>query len=316
MMDNRRRLVGGLLVLVLLISSRALANDSLLDKRRARIDTMSVVEKENLRRNYQRFLELEEGDRQKLRDLQAQISTGSDSERLSSVMRIYHQWLQSLTAGERLPLLDLPADQRVRAIKKLIERQERDRFQSLEQMSLSVKDREAIIDWLSALAFDRLPMREQNRLRAINQPLRRRGEIMSSFRHRSSGMNELRFLERLKPTIEDRQKLVKELSAAAQDAIAAVKDDTEKTRLVQSWVNATIMSRRGNRPRVSPDALEAFLADLDAAERDYLNNLPPDRKREELEQLYMRNRIRRPGDQRGPRGGPFGPPPRRRGPID
>ena len=312
-MDSRLRLVGGL-ILVLLVASPAQANDTL-DKRRARIDAMSAVEKENLRRNYHRFLELDDGERQKLRELHAQISTGSESERLSSVMRIYHQWLQSLTAGERLPLLELPADQRVRAIKKLIERQERSRFQSLVQMSLSVKDREAIIDWLSALAFDRLPMGEQNRLRAMNQPLRRRGEIMSAFRHRSSGMSELRFLDRLKPTIEDRKELVKNLSAAAQDAIAAVKDDAEKTRLVQSWVNAIIMSRRGNRPRVSPEALEIFLTDLDATERDYLNNLPPDRKREELEQLYMRNRMRRPGNQRGPRG-PFGSPPRRRGPIE
>jgi len=313
-MDSRQRLVAAL-ILVLLVCSPAPADDTLLDNRRARIDTMSVVEKERLRRNYDRFLELDEAERQELRDLHNQIATGSESERLSSVMRLYHQWLQSLTAGERLPLLRLPAEQRIQAIKKLIERQERDRFQSLVQMKLSIEDREAITDWLAALAFERLPTREQIRLRAINQPFRRRGEIMSAFRFRSNGMSELRFLERLKPTDEDRKALINRLSAAAQKTIADAKDDDEKKRMVQSWVNAAIYSRRGNRPRVAPEALDEFLANLDAVERDYLNNLPPHRKREELGQLYMRNRFRRPGEQRGPRGS-FGPPRRRGGGIE
>ena len=120
----------GMVILVLLVCSRGQAGEKLFDERRAHIASMSVAEKEHLRRNYERFLGLDEGERQNLRDLHAKIATGSEKERLSSVMRLYHQWLRSLTAGERLPLLELPADQRVRAIKKLIERQERDRFQS------------------------------------------------------------------------------------------------------------------------------------------------------------------------------------------
>jgi len=309
---NRGFSLVGTMILVLFASSRAQAGDTLLVQRRAHIGSMSAVEKENLRRNYQRFLELDDDERQKLRDLHAQITTGSERERLSSVMRLYHQWLQSLTAGERLQLLDLPADQRVRAIKKLIERQERDQFQALVQKSLSVEDREAITDWLAALALQRLPLGEQQRLRAMHQPLRRRMEIMAVFRRRTSGMNDVRFLERLKPSSEDRKKMVAGLSQSAQDTIAALKDESEKKRLIQSWVNAAIFSRRGNRPKVAIEALDEFFANLDAAERDYLNNLPPDRKSEELEQLYMRNRMRRFGDPRGK----FGPPPRRRGGVD
>jgi hypothetical protein len=303
------------MILVLLVCSRGQAGDKLLDERRTHIETMSAVEKEHLRRNYDRFLDLDEREREKLRDLQAKIATGSESERLSSVMRLYHQWLKSLTAGERLPLLSLPAEQRIQAIKRLIERQERDRFQSLVKASLSVEDLRAIFEWLAELALDKLPIHEQMRLRSINQPLRRRGEIMSSFRHRPGGMSESRLLERLKPSIEDRRKLVKRLSQAAQDVIAAAKDDLEKRQLIQEWVNAALDSRRSNRPRVAPEALDGFYADLDASERDYLDNLPPDRKRQELEQLFLRNRNRRPGESRGPRG-PFGSPPRRRGGVD
>ena len=309
---NRGFSLIGTMILILLVCWRAQASDKLLAQRRAHINSMSTVERENLRRNYQRFLELDDAERQKLRDLHAKIATGSERERLSSIMQLYHQWLQSLTAGERLQLLDLPADQRIRAIKTLIERQERDRFQALVQKSLKVEDREAIIDWLAELALERLPPGERARLRAIHQPLRRRMEILSAFRRRTSGMNDNRFLERLKPSTEDRRELLARLSESARDTIAAVKDDPEKRQLIQSWVNAVLFSRRGNRPKVAREALDEFFANLDAAERDYLNNLPPDRKREELEQLYMRNHMRRPGDPRGT----FGPFPRRRGRID
>ena len=309
---NRGFSLVGTMILVLFASSQAQAGDTLLAQRRAHIESMSAVEKENLRRNYQRFLELDEDERQKLRDLHAKITTGSERERLSSVMRLYHQWLKSLTAGERLQLLDLPADQRLRAIKRLIERQERDQFQALVQKPLSVKDREAIMDWLAVLALERLPPGEQQRLRAIHQPMRRRMEIMAVYRRRTSGMNDVRFLERLKPSSEERKELVARLSQSAQDTIVALKDDSEKKRLIQGWVNAAIFSRRGNRPKIDIEALDEFFTNLDAAERDYLNNLPPDRKRKELEQLYMRNRMRRYGDPRGT----FGPPPRRRGGVD
>lgn len=296
----------------LLVGVGASVVDEVLAQRRARIGSMTAAEKEELRRNYPRFTQLDQRERQELRDLHEEIATSPDSERLTSVMRLYHEWLQSLTAGERLQLLDLPADQRMRAIKQLIERQERDRFQALVQKTLSVEDREAIVDWLAELALKHLPAGEQQRLAAIDQPLRRRMEIMAAFRRRADGMNDARFWERLKPTVENRSELVARLSPSAQDTIAATKDDSEKRLLVQSWVNAAIFSRRGSRPSVPQEALDEFFANLDAADKDYLNNLPPDRQREELEQLFMRHRLRRPGDSRPP----LGPNIRRRGPLD
>ena len=311
---GRRMAIGLLVAIGLVVPAAAVvrANDASLAERRQRVDAMSVREKEDLRKKYERFIRLEPAQRQQLRDLHANIAASPDRERLTSVMLLYHEWLQSLTAGERLQLLELPADQRVRAIKKLIERQEREKFQTLVQKSLSVEDREAIFDWLAELALQRLPPGEQQRLRAIGHPGRRRGEILMVYRRRSGGINDVRFLDRLQPTAEERQQLVGRLSQSAQDMIAAVKDDPEKKRLVQSWVNAAFFSRRGSPLRVSPQALGEFFQDLEAGEKDYLNNLPPDRKRVELEQLYMRRSVRRPGDPRAT----FGPASRRRGGIE
>ncbi len=283
--------------------------DAVMAQRRAYVESLSPAEKDDLRRNQQRFSQLDEAGRQKLRDLHAEISTNSNRDRLTSVLRLYHQWMQSLTAGERLELMALPADQRIKAIKKLIERQERERFQELAQKPLSVQDREAIVDWLAELALRKLPAVEQARLRAIEPPLRQRMEVMAVFRRRTGGISGTHFLERLDPTTADQQALMQQLSRPAQNAIAAANSDAEKRRLVQSWVNAAILSRRENRPMLAKPTLDAFLESLDAAEKDYLNNLPPDRKREELERLYWRSGLRRPGEFRPP----FGPKRRRGG---
>lgn len=292
------------LILLQLVGTLATAADRTLDQRRAHVESLSSQEKEKLRRNFQRFMQLDPEQREQLRQLHARIAQSPNRERLLAVMQQYHQWTQSLTAGERMQLANLPVDQRVRAIKKLIERQERDQFQTLVQKTLSLEDREAIIDWLAELAMRRLPYGEQQRLRAIDQPMRRRMEIMAMFRRRSAGMFDSRFLDRLKPNAQDREALAQKLSPQAQATIAAAKGDPEKIKLVQSWVSAAIFSRRGNRPDISPEVLEAFFRQLDPAEKDYLNNLPPDRKREELEQLFIRNRMRRMGDPRPPNSRP------------
>ena len=123
-------------------------------------------------------------------------------------------------------------------------------------------------------------------------------------------MNDMRFLERIKPTAEDRRQLVARLSQPAQDTIAAAREDMEQKRLIHSWVNAAVFSRRGNQPHVAKEVLDEFFAGLDAAEKDYLNNLPPDRKRQQLQWLYMR--MRRPGEARPA----FAPKNRRRGGLD
>lgn len=305
----RQFMLAAAIAAVVFAGAVARGGDDVLTQRRARVSSMSTAEKENLRRNYERFTQLDGAARQELRNLHSEIAASPDRERLTSVMRLYHEWLQTLSASERLQLLDLPADQRVRAIKKLIERQEREKFQTLVQRSLTVEDREVMVDWLAELALKQLPPGEQQRLRAIDQPLRRRMETLAVFRRRMGGMNDGRFLERLKPSVEDRRELIARLSQPAQEALAAARDDPEKRMLIQNWVNAALFSRRGNRPGVAPEELDGFFANLDAAERDYLDNLPPDRKRDELEQLYLRSRMRRPGDPRPP----LGPNNRRRG---
>jgi len=310
---------------LLMVGPSVRADDQSLAQRRAYVESLTAAQKEALRRNQQRFEQLDEGRRQQLSELQMAISTSPERDRLQSIMRLYHQWMRRLTAGERLELLALPAEQRVRAIKRIIERQERDQFQELVQKSLSVEDREIIIDWLMELALRQLPEDEQQRLRAIEPLMRRRMEIMANVRRRPDGMNDSRFLERLNPTAADRETLTKRLSQSAQNMITAAKDDPEKRRLVQGWINAAIFSRRGDRPSVTLSTLDEFFESMDPAEKDYFNNLPPDRKRDELEQLYLRSRVRRPGAPRpgelrpgAPRPGdprpPFGPGSRRRGP--
>ncbi len=290
------------LMLASSLAAEELPTGEQMERRRARVAAMSAAEKEKLRRNHQRFAKLKNAQREELRDLYETVFEGPEQQRLAPLLRLYHAWMQSLPAGERLQLLALPADERVRAIKDLVQKQERERFQALVEKSLSVQDRDAIINWLAELALERLPLSEQQRLRLIEQPLRQRTEIMSLFRRRIGGSNDARFLERLNPTAAERQALIDRLSAPAQATINAAKDDPEKRELIQRWISAAIFSRLGNRPRIPPEMLEAYFDGLDAEDQDYLNNLPPDRKEVELERLFLRSRGRRPGSFFPPQG--------------
>jgi len=252
-----------------------------------------------LKTNFERFESLDPADREQLRQLHRDLQAEPDSERLTEVMLRYHDWLRRLTPGERAMLKSLPVEQRVGAIQRILERQERDRFLELARNSLTPADQEAILDWMTQLAYDQLPAADRERLDRIENARIRGGATMLALRRLAASHGDPVVLDRLRPNTRQVAQLVERLSPQAQRVLEETRGEQDKRRLMFDWMNAAFLSRL----RVSPgqEVPPQFFERLDPDQRAFLENLPPDQMQTELERIYLRSRAKRLNEGRHPR---------------
>ena len=99
--------------------------DETMDQRRARLEKMSSLEKDELLRNHKRLEQLKLEQQKQLRDLEQQLANDPQGDRLRKVMLQYHEWLRALPSAERADLLSLKSDEeRIARIKSMLEKQE------------------------------------------------------------------------------------------------------------------------------------------------------------------------------------------------
>lgn len=308
-------LAAGLIGFGIAAGPRALAMESESEQaRRERVEEMTMEEKEELRQKQERFVSLSQQEQDRIRKLHDELTTRDDADKLRAVLERYHAWLATLSSAERAELLSLPADQRLDRIKKMMAKQEDDRFKKEVSDKLTSEDREAIMKWLLAFAeehrqeiLDALPVERR-------PPASDRWPLMFTML-RAWGTGELNVP---RPQPDDVQKLIDALSPTAQETIKGVRDPQKRMEVAQRWIRAAFESRRWRSPPpVSRDELRKFYVEkLSAAERERLEALSPEEMQQALQRTYYEHQFRgrgfgpggpgspgRGGGSGGPRGG-------------
>ena len=230
-------------------------------------------------------------------------------------MRGYSDWLRALPSRERMELMNLPTTERVERIRSLMEAQERQRFEELFGSKLQFSDQKVLFDWVHRLVqrdetriMQQLTPRERQQLVRVENTTQRRLMMAMFYRWRSG---EVRLFELLQPTEDDIKQLATQLSPLARDTLASVRDVKEREQLIQRWTRAVLDSRA--RPPLGKEELQRFLQeDIAPEQRAYLENLPRERMRIELQRMYFRHRFNGPG-RPGSRSAPFPNPAGKRG---
>lgn len=253
---------------------------------RTRIESLSAEELEQLRRNQERFEKMPPPEQQRIRELHAKLQKHEQAEHLQGVMKRYSSWLRSLPAGQRAELLSLSGRERVKKIEELMRRQEQERFLRLAADQLTPADHTALLKWVRSLAISR----RETLIAEI--PQRYRDDFERGSKLRQEGMltfTLLRNPQDLKVTPDEFQGLLESLSDAAKKTLENAGAMDKKTRLVREWVRfAAISQMRFRQPRepVPQEKLTEFYQSLDHRQREYLNSLPSDRMKRELETMY------------------------------
>jgi hypothetical protein len=249
------------------------------------LSRMSPVEREQLLRNRDRFERLSPQEQQKLRDLHATISADPASDRLKQVMLQYHEWLMSLPSGQRIEILESPPEERIKQIRSIRRREGRQRFSELGARELQASDRDAIASWFYELLRDReqvLALLSPDLRRRLNRmnPNSRRRAIMQAIRRRVGSDRSI--LKRLEITAAERLDLSRQLSAKARRSLNTAR---EQDALLRRWIVAALFSEHA--PQIDPAELRQFRQSLDSRNKDYLETLPRERMRRELQRMYL-----------------------------
>jgi hypothetical protein len=281
--------------------SAALDSDSP-QRRLAQIEAMSETEKEELRVKKERFDRLSKEEQDRLRQLYRDIHQETDAEKLQRIMVRYGEWLKSLPIDQRAELAGLAPQERLQRIKKILEMQERQRFQELVYRKLSPKDYEVIKQWFGELVVrnmkslgSKLPPEVLDEFARKPDPVDALFEIV---RYRRDTLKEanLRSFDIVEITDKDIATLSGQLSPEARKTLEEAASNNDRLNAVKYWVFAATISRRFQ--RVSDEQLRRFMAErVDKSTRDWLENLPRDQMLNHLRRMYYTDNFRgREGD--------------------
>ncbi len=293
-------------------------------QRRLRIEKMTPAQKEELRRKHQRFIDFEPAERQRLQELQRQISQDRNAAQLRRVMKNYCRWLSTLKPYDRAELLDMEPSDRIQRIKEL-RKKEAERPKR--------EDIEGVLRWMSKYAAEH----EDQIIRAIPEHRRTDIEELDKEKRRRVAMFSIMMRLRQRPRpgsppsqtvpLQTEQNLgdLRSLLSPEMREFLQEKQPAEQWGIVASWGRHVIRhvraSRRlGGRPHPGDldKELDEFFKNLSSEEKGYLLSLPSEEMQEKLREMYT-GRFRPPGPPRGMRGPGMASPshgerPDRRGP--
>jgi len=290
-------------------------------ERAATIESLSTEKKAELLRKKQRFDELKDAEKQRMRDLDAQLSAEPNATELKNLMGRYCNWLKNLSSAERAAVLSLPADKRIERIKQIVQRQENSRFQEYVEHFLPSEDRDAVRKWLEAFVM----RREDDIVKHLRGDHRRQVKDADDRQVRSKLLMVALFWrppgsDMPYPKKEEVEKLVASLSEQTRKELEKVQPSEDRTKGGYQIVRAALGSVA--LPPPSQEDLQKFLASLPADQKERLEAMDSDETRRELTRMYRfaqfrqgsgggsRGDGRRDGDRDGPRGPrPGGPPP-------
>ncbi len=297
------------------LASVALA-DSYAD-RTAKVAAMTSEQKSELLRKKSRFDGLEEPERQRLRDLHAELEASPDCIALKKVMAHYCNWLRNLSARDRDEVLSLPLEDRIKRIKEIVSRQEAQRLRDYVTYYLPQADHEALYKFLDNFVkdhereiLDRLDENERQWFRHIDDDGARRKALIPKLTRR------FRDARMPFPSIDEMRAMAGTLSQESQkqlDTQSGANRDDRVRELVWAAIGSIAM------PPPSEEDLRKFFASLPSDEKGHLEEMDPEKMQQVLRYKYRMKQLGgwrgdgRPGP-RGPRPGPppgppLGPPP-------
>ena len=253
---------------------------------------LSSVEKEELLQQKKSFDKLSPEKQQALRKLHHELSNHADAEALLEVAARYSDWLQTLPAGERAELLDLPAEQRIKKIQKVISEQEAKELQRLIQAKIKPEDVQAVLRWV-----ENFLLRHESEIIVHLPEHVRSGFLKKSAVERKSALMGMYFMLRIRnkdvpePTPADFGELIDSLSPAAKRAIQNLPDHQQRLQMIQGWIRASWHSRVIG--QISNAELKKLFAQLPEHERRQLEELPQDEMFRQLRSRYIAEKYRR-----------------------
>jgi hypothetical protein len=299
--DRLRRLLSlcasaGFMMFVALITALPAHGADEMAQRRLQVARMTPTEQQELLRKQEQFLALPPEQQDRFRALQAAIDADPHADRLRTVLKEYHEWLKTLSPGERAELSELPPEQRVQRIKQIKERQHAARVQAQRAEVLTSRDMRAILHWTEEFLWqhkDRV-LKEvssswRKKIEKEDQQKQRRALLLvASFSSRRGGSHPMTLVKQ-----EDIEALAAKLSEPAQQELKAASELAEQRKIVGGWIGASMQrlepwqGRRKLPPPVEDELAQFFEQDLRPQQRERLLKMPNDQMREELRRMYF-----------------------------
>jgi hypothetical protein len=273
-----------------------------------KLDSLSPEARHELLQKKERFEQLKEVERERMRELHASIHRSPDCKRLMGTLERYHQWLMTLTPLQRDELVSLPLEKRIDRIKQIQKEQQKQRFRDLTS-KLPPEDFDAIIHWLETFIeshqeeiADQMMEPFKTRYRSLPDAEQKQKRRMLAFTAIAPRRSDA------KPILpgEQFETLVPQLSSLAQKELLSVKDAAQKEQILRDWLRAAVMIKLA--PQVTDEQLRDFFQGLSVVERERLEALPPEQMRLALRGLYFQRRFHqewrlggpppRPGERR------------------
>lgn len=285
-----------------------LAQADTITEARERLESMSPEARHELLKKKERFNQLQEKERERMRELHASISRSPNCQSLTGTLERYHQWLMTLTPLQRDELVSLPVEKRIGRIKEIQREQQKQRFRDLTS-KLPPEDFEGIIQWLETFIdshqeeiADKMVEPFKSRYRALPSEDEKHKRRMLAFTVIAPRRPDA-------PPIlpgDEFESLIPRLSSLAQKELQAIKDSAQKEKILRDWVRAAVMIKLA--PQATDEQLREFFQSLSVAERERLEALPPEQMRLALRGMYFQRRFHqswrlggpppRPGDRR------------------
>ena len=273
------------------------------DERRSYVESLDVQKKMKLKRKFEDFQNLSDVQRQRLSEFDAQLNNSDNRVRLTSTMNAYCDWLLKMDAGQRSDLRDLPPVERIKAIKKIRDRQALDDFGNNSLANLPTQeDAEYILNWYESV----LRLRERQ-IRShfpaayvqFTQDHNMRTPPEDYLRRKARQGNlhwivyflvraDRQFVEDL--ILDNRQMFVLyELLSGKAKALLAERTPDQQRELILNWVETANQSQRG----ISVAALKQFERSLSVSERDRLEKMSSENYVATLKRMYIERRAQR-----------------------
>jgi hypothetical protein len=247
--------------------------------RHAWLSDLSGGERTALRAKYNRYRELSDDERRKLRELAADVARQPDAGRLQETMLLYQEWLGGLPPAQQFELRTLPPEDRTRTAKEWVERTRDDALLTLtadELKAFTQKVRGPLEELLRSTADGMHDGDRDRRPRGGPPPFPSVGQLRRELT--------LQFARDVALPGKFQSVVIAALPQHARDPFQQLAP-REKIERFMTWMRQA-EAIRGNIPQ---QELERFFAEeLDAETRAELLSLSPSEMEQALRQRYRR----------------------------
>ena len=257
-------------------------------------------ERQRLKQKQIRFDQLDNVEKDKLREFYQRLQQDPNRERLNQVMQSYTRWLSALPSAQRRQILSLPQNERLVEIEKLIQEQETRRFKDLLNTRLDMRDLQIVSRWLNQWVqaqqdqitkytdeiFSNLSEDVQQRIAAVSDRDSRMQMLLFASLE-STGYD--RWSEWFPEWDEATTELLESMSSNARATYDDAQTARERFQLIMRWGYYAYIASRMKMLNVDDRVLEQFYREeLSETDRDFVNRLPAKEYRTALQRLYFR----------------------------